>query len=116
MCRTIGRSPAASPSISASAGSTSPPPTERFDRTVTGFDFQAASPIQAAALANYAKAPVAQVAVGDFRTLGGLTFAGRDGMRRGLYQTSKRNFAPRYRLRLARRLQDGGARRLRHFP
>jgi hypothetical protein len=70
-------------------------PTERFDRTVVGFDFQAASPIQAAAAANYAKSPIPQIAAADFRTLGGLTFAGRDGARRGLYHTSKRNFAPR---------------------
>src|SRR5262249_33280121 len=55
------------------------PMTERFNRTVRGFDFTAASPIEATARANYAANPVPQVPVDQFRVLGGLTFPGVNG-------------------------------------
>lgn len=71
------------------------PTTERFNRTIRGFDFQTASPIAAAALTNYAKAPIAQVPVSNFRTAGGLLFAGAGGQPRGLWAPDKNNFAPR---------------------
>jgi hypothetical protein len=41
------------------------PVTERFNRSMRGFDFSAASPIQAQAVAAYAKSPIPQVPVGQ---------------------------------------------------
>jgi hypothetical protein len=70
-------------------------PVERFDRTVRGFDDKAASPIEAAAAAAYARAPIAQLPVSQFQVKGGLMFAGVNGQPRGLYQAPKRNFMPR---------------------
>lgn len=70
-------------------------PTERFNRTVLGFDFSTPSPVQAAAKANYAKAPIPEIAADRFTTLGGLTFAGLGGNPRNLFRTSHKNFAPR---------------------
>ena len=69
-------------------------PTERFNRTVRGFDFTTASPISAAALANYTKNPDV-IPVSQFRTIGALTFAGVNGAPRGYFDTAKRNLAPR---------------------
>ena len=52
--------------------------TERFDRSVNGFNESAASPIAAAAQAAYARNPIAEAP--QFKVNGGLTFAG-DGTR-----------------------------------
>lgn len=71
------------------------PTTERYNRTVLGFDSTTASPLQAQAQANYAKSPIAQVPVDQFRVLGGLTFAGVGGNPRGLWTSDKNNFMPR---------------------
>ena len=71
------------------------PITERFNRSVRGFDFDTASPIQARALANYAGSPLAEVPISQFRTLGGLTFAGVNAQPRGLYGADTNNLAPR---------------------
>jgi hypothetical protein len=69
--------------------------TERYDRSVAGFDFSAANPIDASARAAYAMAPAAQIPVGAFRAIGGVTFAGVNGEPRGLWDPSLHNFAPR---------------------
>ncbi len=71
------------------------PYTERYNRTVRGFDFNATSPISAAALANYTKTPISQVPVSNFTTRGGLLFAGVNGTPRTLWDTDANNFAPR---------------------
>lgn len=71
------------------------PTTERYNRTVAGFDTSTPSPIQSAAQAAYALNPIAQVPVNQFNVLGGLTFAGVGGNSRGIWQTDKNNFAPR---------------------
>jgi hypothetical protein len=47
---------------------------EKYGRTVTGFDTTDASPLNAAAQAAYAKAPISQLPAGSFDALGGLTF------------------------------------------
>lgn len=70
-------------------------PTERYNRSVQGFDFNAVNPIQAQALANYALAPDPAVPMSAFTAHGGLTFAGVNGNPRTLWQTEKNNFAPR---------------------
>jgi len=70
------------------------PTTERFNRTVIGYDFTTANPIQAAAQANYARNPIAEVPVSAFRTMGGLVFAG-GGNPRGMWDPDRNNLAPR---------------------
>ena len=71
------------------------PITERYDRTIRNFDFQAPSPIEARALANYARAPIPEVPVSSFRAKGGLLFAGVGGQPRALWRPDRNNFAPR---------------------
>ncbi|MBL8173349.1 MAG: TonB-dependent receptor [Bryobacterales bacterium] len=71
------------------------PTQERFNRTAIGYDFATASPIQDAARANYARAPIAEVPVPNFRTTGGLMFAGVGNSPRGLWDTDWNNLAPR---------------------
>jgi len=69
------------------------PFTERFDRNVRGFDFTSPNPIQAQAVANYAKNPIPQVPVTQFSVHGGLVFA--DPNHRYLWNRDGGNFAPR---------------------
>src|SRR6185312_2095429 len=58
------------------------PMTERYDRSVQGFDYTTANPIQGQAAANYAKSPIPELPASAFQVLGGLRFAdganGRD--------------------------------------
>jgi len=51
------------------------PVTERFDRAVTGFAYGQANPIEAAARAAYARAPIPELPADRFRVQGGLQFA-----------------------------------------
>ena len=69
--------------------------TERFNRTLRGFDFSTPNPIEAQARTAYALAPIDQVPAGMFRTMGGLTFAAVNGQPRSLWQPDNNNFAPR---------------------
>lgn len=55
------------------------PLTERYNRSVGGFDFSTPSPVEAAARARYAMNPIAEVPVEAFRALGGLTFPASTG-------------------------------------
>ena len=71
------------------------PTTERFNRAIRGFDYNTALPIEAQVRANYALKPIPQLAVSDFRVRGGLTFAGLDGYPRGLWESNRKNIAPR---------------------
>ncbi|HUS08103.1 MAG TPA: carboxypeptidase regulatory-like domain-containing protein [Bryobacteraceae bacterium] len=71
------------------------PTTERYNRTVTGFDATTPNPLQAAAQANYAKNPIPQIPADQFRVLGGLQFAGVNGAPRGLWSTDTNNLMPR---------------------
>lgn len=71
------------------------PLTERFNRSVRGFDFAAVNPIEAAARANYARAPIPELPADRFRALGGLTFAGVAGQPRELWRADRNNFSPR---------------------
>jgi hypothetical protein len=52
------------------------PMTERYDRSVQGFDYTTANPIQGQAAANYAKSPIPELPASAFQVLGGLRFAG----------------------------------------
>ncbi len=68
---------------------------ERFNRTTRQFDFTTANPIQNAAQANYAKAPILEIPLSQFRTLGGVTFAGVGGNARTVQEPYYRAFMPR---------------------
>lgn len=71
------------------------PVTERFDRSVAGFSYDQASPIEAQARANYARAPIPEIPPDQFRVLGGLTFVNVNGNGRTYWQGEKNNFMPR---------------------
>jgi hypothetical protein len=71
------------------------PITERFDRLVTGFAFDQASPIEAAARANYAKSPMAELPLAQFQARGGVLYAGQTGTGRGPIRQDRNNFMPR---------------------
>jgi hypothetical protein len=71
------------------------PVTERFNRSVRGYDFATASPLDAAVRANYARSPIPDLATSQFRLTGGLTFAGVGGQPRTLFNRDVNNFMPR---------------------
>jgi hypothetical protein len=71
------------------------PMTERYNRSVRAFDFTAANPIAAQAMAAYAKNPLPELLPSQFKVNGGLTFAGVNGQPRTLWNSSTRGFAPR---------------------
>jgi hypothetical protein len=70
------------------------PETERYNRSVNGFDPNATNPISAAAAAAYAASPIPQVPAGQFKALGGLTFPGAG--QPGIYNTNSKIFSPRF--------------------
>ncbi len=72
------------------------PVTERYDRSVRGFDANVASPIEAQVLANYALKPIDQIPVSQFKVHGGLTFAGVNGQPRTLWKTNQNLLMPRF--------------------
>jgi hypothetical protein len=76
-------------------------PTERFNRSIRGFDPTVESPIAAQALANYRANPIPELPVANFKTLGGLNFAGVGGNPRELWSTDKNNWLPRLGLAFA---------------
>jgi hypothetical protein len=71
------------------------PVIERYNRSVRGFDANVASPIQAQALANYARSPIPELPVSQFRAMGGLTFAGVNGQPRELWKKNQNLIMPR---------------------
>lgn len=81
------------------------PLTERFNRSVRGFDLNATSPVEAAAKASYAASyaanPTLELPPDQFRIKGGLLFAGVDGQPRELWSRDTNNFAPRFGLAYA---------------
>ncbi len=71
------------------------PLTERFNRSVRGYDFQTPNPLEAVAKANYAVNPIPELPVDQFRFTGGLTFAGVSGQPRELWNRDTNNIMPR---------------------
>ena len=71
------------------------PTTERYNRYNRGYDFNTANPIQDAARAKYAQSPISEVPVSSFQTIGGLQFAGLNGVSRNYWNTNTKNFLPR---------------------
>ena len=66
------------------------PMTERYNRSVRGFDPNAAQKIEAAARTNYAGQPDV-LSVDQFRVRGGLLFAGAAGQPRGLWDRDRKS-------------------------
>jgi Carboxypeptidase regulatory-like domain len=66
---------------------------EKYGRTVDGFDTTDPNPIAAAAIANYAKSPIAQIPVGGFNVPGGLDFASPSN--NAIYQNTSHLVSPR---------------------
>jgi hypothetical protein len=71
------------------------PVRERYNKSITGFDFGATSPIAAQAMANYAAHPASILPVGNFKVLGGLDYATPGGQNQDLWNGQKMNFSPR---------------------
>lgn len=71
------------------------PITERFNRSVEGFDAAVASPIAVQAQANYALNPIPEISPANFRVMGGLTFEGVSGAPHALWTAPKMDFMPR---------------------
>jgi hypothetical protein len=73
--------------------------TERYNRSVSGFDFDAIQPMEAEARAAFAEAQsnpaTATPEISQFDVGGGPLFPGVNGEPRGLYETPKNNFMPR---------------------
>lgn len=69
---------------------------ERYNRSLRDFDFSTANPTSAVVAANYARSPIPEVPVAQFKTLGGLTFAGVDGQPGALWNGDRNNFSPRF--------------------
>jgi hypothetical protein len=72
------------------------PETERYNRTVNGFNPTAPLSITAQAQANYAAAPDPALAASQFHVRGGLLFAGANGQTRQLWNRSAGALAPRF--------------------
>jgi hypothetical protein len=68
---------------------------ERYNRSVRGFDPNAALSIAAAAQEAYAKNPTSEVPASAFKVAGGLTFAGVNGQPSGVWNRDANNFMPR---------------------
>jgi hypothetical protein len=71
------------------------PLVERDDRLVAGFAYDVANPIEAAARANYAQAPIPELPVDQFRARGGLLWVNEDGRGRSPFEGEKNNVMPR---------------------
>ncbi len=71
------------------------PISERYNRSVTQFDGASSNPIEAAALANYANAPIPELPVSNFKVKGGVTFAGVNGNPRNYWNGQGLQWSPR---------------------
>ncbi len=71
------------------------PMTERYNRSVSNYDFTTPNPESARVIANYARNPLPELPVSQFKLNGGLLFAGAGGLSRQLWSADKSNFSPR---------------------
>lgn len=67
------------------------PYTEKYNRTINGFDSTSTNPLASAAIAAYNAHPISQIPVGSFNVLGGVTY-GNDGQ---IYEQTSHLFSPR---------------------
>lgn len=72
------------------------PQSERYNRSVRGFNPTATLPITAPAIAQYASNPDPALPVSQFKPQGGLLFAGLGGVPSSFWEGSKLGFAPRF--------------------
>ncbi|HWB87194.1 MAG TPA: carboxypeptidase regulatory-like domain-containing protein [Bryobacteraceae bacterium] len=72
------------------------PTTERYNRSVRGFDPNAVQPIEGQAKAKYALSPDPALPLDQFQLRGGLLFAGVGGQPSYLWDRSFKTFAPRF--------------------
>ncbi|MEK7406760.1 MAG: carboxypeptidase-like regulatory domain-containing protein [Acidobacteriota bacterium] len=70
--------------------------TERFNRSVRDMDFTTVNALNDRARANYARNPTPELPLDRFQVKGGLRFSGVGGVPRALFDTGKKNFAPRF--------------------
>jgi hypothetical protein len=70
------------------------PTTERYNRSVIGFDTTMPNPIAQAAVAAYAQHPIPEIPLGQFNVPGGLLFASPPNP--DIYQTHAHYFSPRF--------------------
>jgi hypothetical protein len=70
------------------------PLTEKDGRMITGFDFNTPLPIAATAIANYARSPITEVPVADFKVRGGLLYPDTGG-RQAAWGRTLGNIMPR---------------------
>lgn len=69
---------------------------ERYNRSLRDYDFLTANPTSAVVAANYARSPIAEVPVSQFKTMGGLVFAGIGNQPNELWRGDRNNLAPRF--------------------
>lgn len=72
------------------------PITERFNRAAVGFAGDTPNPLNDAARANYAKNPIPELPVANFKAMGGQTFAAVAPNGREYWKGEKGNFQPRF--------------------
>jgi hypothetical protein len=72
------------------------PETERYNRTVNGFDPSAQLTVTAKVQSNYAANPDTALAASQFQVRGGLLFAGASGQSRQLWGATAGAWAPRF--------------------
>lgn len=72
------------------------PLTERFNRTVSGYDYAVQNPLNDQVRARYALNPIAEIPVQQFNLMGGLQFPGTTGQPRTLWRRDKNNIMPRF--------------------
>lgn len=70
------------------------PVTDRFDAGISGLDTAVASPLEAAARANYARSPISELAALNVK--GGLGFLAQNGAPRGHLKFPAMMYAPRF--------------------
>jgi hypothetical protein len=71
------------------------PVTERFDRLVAGFAATTPNPIEAQAIANYARNPIPELPVSAFHVLGGQLWVNQNGAGRSPFNGEGINVLPR---------------------
>ena len=69
--------------------------TERYNRSVYRFDTTTPNPISAGAIANYARSPIPELPLSQFKVNGGLTYAGVNGNPSNYWSPRYTNFQPR---------------------
>jgi hypothetical protein len=82
------------------------PTTERFNRSVSGFDATTLNPVNAAASAAYNANPIAEIPAGQFKAPGGLLFASASN--REVYHTHAKYMDPRFGFAWTPKVLGGG--------